>query len=924
VRREWEPEALIGSWTLVEADRRLVGNKTGPSRLGFALLLKFFELEGRFPETREELPQAAVDYVAGLVGVDPSALAKYAWSGRTIEYHRAQIRAALGFRECSEADEECLASWLAEEVCPAELARDRLRAAVVARCRAERIEPPAAGQLGRVVGSGLRQFEEVFCERTVRCLSRPTVAHLAALIAEEETPLGGPALLADLKADSGRVGLETLLAEIDKLERVRSIGLPGDLFSGVSEKVVAAWRARAGLSYPSDLRGSPRPIRLTLLATLCWARRAEITDSLVDLLIALVHKIDAKAERRVERELLADLRRVRGKEGILFAVAAASVEHPDDPVREVIYPIASEETLRDLAREGRAGKGPFRQRVRTVLRSSYSDYYRRLLPKLLGALEFRCNNALYRPVMDAVDLLGRYAGRPGRERYYDADEQVPLDGVVPREWRDAVVDDTGRVERIPYELCVLRALREAIRRREIYVCGARRWRDPEEDLPADFESNRAVHYGAIGQPLDPTTFVAELRSRLQQALGRLDGALAAGTAGGVQMTTRRGEPWIMVPKLDKLAEPANLEALKGEVERRWGTLDLLDVLKEADHLTGFTGEFSSVASREAMSRHTLQRRLLLVLFALGTNVGIKGVADGLAEAAEVGDSEAALRYVRRVFVNRDNLRRAIVRLVDATFAARDPDVWGEGTACASDSKKFGAWDANLMTEWHVRYRGPGVMIYWHVEKKSVCIYSQLKACSASEVAAMLEGVLRHCTSAEVERTYVDTHGASVVGFAFAHLLGFQLLPRLKNIGAARLYCPGTDNTAWPRLAGVLTRPIDWELIARQYDQLVKYATALRGDRRSRTGIAPLHPGRSQAPHLRCPGGTRPGGADHLHLRLPRRPRPAPRSPRRPPGRRELELGQHRPVLRQGKRTHRRRPGTPRGLHARPAPPGGMT
>jgi TnpA family transposase len=61
----------------------------------------------------------------------------------------------------------------------------------------------------------------------------------------------------------------------------------------------------------------------------------------------------------------------------------------------------------------------------------------------------------------------------------------------------------------------------------------------------------------------------------------------------------------------------------------------------------------------------------------------------------------------------------------------------------SDSKKFGAWDQNLMTEWHARYGGPGVMVYWHVEERSVCIYSQLKSCSSSEVAAMIEGVLRH-------------------------------------------------------------------------------------------------------------------------------------------------------------------------------------
>ena len=119
------------------------------------------------------------------------------------------------------------------------------------------------------------------------------------------------------------------------------------------------------------------------------------------------------------------------------------------------------------------------------------------------------------------------------------------------------------------------------------------------------------------------------------------------------------------------------------------------------------------------------------------------------------------------------------------------------------------------------------MIYWHVERRSACIYSQLKSCSASEVAAMLDGVLHHATSAEVERNYVDTHGASLVAFAFSYLLGFDLLPRLKTIGAARISGPG-DNGAWPQLAAIMSaRPIDWELIGRHYDQLVKYATALR-------------------------------------------------------------------------------------------------
>jgi TnpA family transposase len=120
------------------------------------------------------------------------------------------------------------------------------------------------------------------------------------------------------------------------------------------------------------------------------------------------------------------------------------------------------------------------------------------------------------------------------------------------------------------------------------------------------------------------------------------------------------------------------------------------------------------------------------------------------------------------------------------------------------------------------------MVYWHVEKRSACIYSQLKSCSSSEVASMIEGVLRHCTDMQVEKNYVDSHGQSEIAFAFCRLLGFQLLPRLKAIHSQKLHPaePG-GRSRYPNLAAVLAKPIDWDLIAQQYDQMVKYATAMK-------------------------------------------------------------------------------------------------
>jgi TnpA family transposase len=165
----------------------------------------------------------------------------------------------------------------------------------------------------------------------------------------------------------------------------------------------------------------------------------------------------------------------------------------------------------------------------------------------------------------------------------------------------------------------------------------------------------------------------------------------------------------------------------------------------------------------------------------------------------------------------------------AIFRIRAARIWGDGTtACASDTKQCGAWDPTLLTAWHLRYGGRGVMVYWHVEKRAVCLYSQLKTVSSSEVAAMLEGLLRPGTAMPIEKNYVDSHGQSAVAFACCHLLNFQLLPRLKGIHRQTLYRPTTGQPeAYPHLQAILTRPIRWELIRHQYDQMIKYATALR-------------------------------------------------------------------------------------------------
>lgn len=160
-------------------------------------------------------------------------------------------------------------------MCPSELNEERQREALLAKCRADQLEPP--GRITRILGSANRIADERFCAATLARLPAEAAQGLWALIAVDKEAFadgqdasGEPSFFTELKADVGRLGLETLLAQITKLERVRAIGLPGDLFADVAEWRIARWRARAAAEFPSTLRRDhPPEVMLTLLSALC-------------------------------------------------------------------------------------------------------------------------------------------------------------------------------------------------------------------------------------------------------------------------------------------------------------------------------------------------------------------------------------------------------------------------------------------------------------------------------------------------------------------------------------------------------------------------------------------------------------------------------------------------------------------------------
>jgi hypothetical protein len=211
-------------------------------------------------------------------------LSQYKWKGRTIKKHREQIRDYLGFRPITLTDKQSLQAWLVKEVLPLGHPFEALRDPVAHWLRQHRIEPPSAKELTRLIHSASRAHEQVFCEQIAANIPAKARSALDELLKtktalEDDESHFRQSNFNRLKSDPGRLGLKSLLQEIEKLQSIRQIELPSGLFEHVSTKLLLQYRRRASAELAGQLRSHPTPIRYTLIAAFCHQRVQEITDN---------------------------------------------------------------------------------------------------------------------------------------------------------------------------------------------------------------------------------------------------------------------------------------------------------------------------------------------------------------------------------------------------------------------------------------------------------------------------------------------------------------------------------------------------------------------------------------------------------------------------------------------------------------------
>jgi hypothetical protein len=167
-------------------------------------------------------------------------------------------------------------------------------------------------------------------------------------------------------------------------------------------------------------------------------------------------------------------------------------------------------------------------------------------------------------------------------------------------------------------VAVLEALREQLRCKEIWVVGANRYRNPDEDLPTAFEANRDEYYKALDLPIEADHFILQIQVEMRKALSTLNAGMKKNPDVRIGP---KGGGWITLTPLDAKPDPPTLKAFKAELNATWPMTGLLDMVKETDLRLRFTDVLKSPTAYETLDRSVLQPRLLLCLHGIGTNAG---------------------------------------------------------------------------------------------------------------------------------------------------------------------------------------------------------------------------------------------------------------------------------------------------------------
>lgn len=335
------------------------------------------------------------------------------------------------------------------------------------------------------------------------------------------------------------------------------------------------------------------------------------------------------------------------------------------------------------------------------------------------------------------------------------------------------------------------------------------WKQCQAMLPA--------YCDRIGIAAISKDFVQGLKDQLTSTAKQVDTEFPQ-HAGDVTIGDN-GEPTLR--RVQAREVPASAIALQAAIENRTSPRNLLDILANIEHWTNFTRNFGPDSGNEPKLR-SARKRYLLTVFAMGCNLGPNQAARHLAN----GMTPHQLTYANQRHMSLEQLDNACRDLAELYLRLDLPKLWGEGKKVAADGTQYDFYEKNLLVGMHFRYRKMGAVAYRHVADNYIAVFRHSIPPGVLEAVYVIERLLNAGLSVQADTVYSDTHGQSETVFAFTHLAGIQLMPRIRIWKDLRFY-RAEKETRYKHIDPLFTDVVNWKLIRDHWKDLIQVAISIQ-------------------------------------------------------------------------------------------------
>ncbi len=780
-------------------------------KLTLLVLMKCCQSLGYIPRMKT-IPEQVVQHIRAYLGLQPDVSLTFARAN--LVRCRRIIRTHLDIRRYAQGGREFIETAVTEAAQTMSDPADLINLAIELLIQ-QRYQLPAFSALDRLVGHVREQVHQQLYRQINARLSDKQRKQLDELLrvptGDHRTPF------TQMKAFPKRATLTQVRKWTARLSWLEEIMDAPSLLDGTANSKIKQFAAHAhALEVGDMLDVKDEPKRYTLLLCLLYQMQIQTRDQLVTMFLKRIRRIHNAAHDKLRA--LQDKHRAITEHMVetLHAIVDKASELEEDAalgrhVRQVLIDNGGIETL---AANYRLVSAYHDDNYLPLLWGSYQSH-RSLLFSLSRQLQIRAATQ-DEIVLDALHFIQKHQDKT---RDYWPDE-ISLE-FASEKWISqirTVHKGKSVLNRRMLEVCVFSYIANSIRSGDVYVAGSEEFADYRAQLLSweECQQRLAAYCEALDMPQTAVEFVQSLRQQLTDLAQQVDEGFPENSDLSFD---KDGKPHLK--RTVKQPLPEGTKALREAIKERMPERHLLDILKHVHYWVNYTAHFGPPSGSEPKLADTVSR-YLMTIFGYGCDLGP-------AQLARHARGLVTLRMLKRIndqHINTTKLEVATRDIINEYARFQLPFYWGRGKAVITDGTQFELRENTLMGEHHIRYGRFGGIAYHHISDTYIALFSHFITCGVWEAVYIIDGLIKNESDIQPDTVHADTQGQSEPVFGLAHLLGIQLMPRMRTWNKVAFYRPDKE-TKYQHIDSLFTRTINWQLIEAHWQDLMQVVLSIQ-------------------------------------------------------------------------------------------------